>query len=288
MKGFRLLIVGSGLLVIIFAVFIFQTKSFAPIRPEAKTSGIVVQKDIAYGKHPKQKLDLCKPKNLEGRAPAVILIHGGGGDKSQHLTECKALARNGLVAIAVNFREEPYPSYQAILLDNRNALNWLKARAEVDSEKIAAMGGSLGGYVSSMAGPAEFKNKVNCVVNNFGPTDFTDEELEGSPLKDDFVEKFFGGMTYEENPELYEDLSPIFNVSANDAQSWLFTRSTNDQLVPRSQMTRMIDALTDAGIKTEFYEYSGRGEGHANKLPFWQASKLLNKRVSFLVNCLHW
>ena len=92
-----------------------------------------------------------------------------------------------------------------------------------------------------MMGTIEFDNKVNCVVNNFGPTDFTDEELEGSPLKDEFVENFFGGVTSDENPGLYKNLSPITHSSLEDASSWLFTRSINDKLVPKSQMTRMIN-----------------------------------------------
>lgn len=286
MKGFRLILIASSLFIILFAVNILQNKSLSPKKSNAQATEIIVEKDKPYGQHEKQKLDLCKPINLSKKVPGVILIHGGGGDKSQHLAECKALARNGLVAIAVNFREEPAPAYKVILPDNKMALAWLKARDDVDPTRIGAMGGSLGGYVASMAGASEFKDKVNCVVNNFGPTDFTDENWEGGPLADEFVEKFFGGVTYEENPQLYESLSPITHVSSNDAAPWLFTRSTNDQLVPRSQMTRMIDALKNVGIKTEFYEYNGTGGGHANKLPPLKALQLFRKRINFLVNCL--
>lgn len=286
MKSFRIILIASSLLIILFAVNLLQNKSFSPLKSNAATSNIIVKKDISYGTHPKQKLDLCKPANLQGQAPGVILIHGGGGDKSQHLSECKALAKNGLVAVAVNFREEPAPSWKVILNDNSLALSWFKERNYVDSERIGAMGGSLGGYASSMSGTYESSDKANCVVNNFGPTDFTDENFEGTPLVDEFVEKFFGGVTYEENPQLYERLSPITHVSADDAKSWLFTRSTNDTLIPRSQMTRMIDALKGVGIKTEFFEYNGTGGGHANKLPPLKTLQLFRKRINFLTNCL--
>lgn len=250
-------------------------------------SGVVIQKDIPYGDLEKQKLDLCEPKGLTGKVPGVILIHGGQGDKSSFMRACRKLAKKGLVAISVNFREEPPPSYKVVLADNQKALAWLKARPEVDNQKIGAMGGSLGGYVSSMLGTVEGSDKVQCVNNNFGPTDFTDpSEWEGSSLAEEFVEKFFGGVTYDEDPQLYRDLSPITHVSSNDAGKWLFTRSTNDSLVPRTQMTKMIDKLKTLGIQTEFIEYDGTGGGHANKLPALEALKLLNQKVNFLVSCL--
>lgn len=260
--------------------------SFIPKLLNTRTSKVIVEQNISYGSHEMQKLDLCKPKDFQGNVPGVMLIHGGGGDKKSFLNSCKKLAENGFVAITVNFQETPAPSYKVVLSDNRKALAWLKSSNKVDGEKIGVMGGSLGGYVASMAGTGEFKDKVDCVVNNFGPTDFTDENWEYSPWKDEFIEKFFGGVTYEDDPELYKNLSPITHVSENDALSWLFTRSTNDPLIPRSQMTRMIDALNSNGKETEFYEYDGKGGGHSNKLPLWKARKLFNKRVNFLTNCL--
>ncbi|OGM12572.1 hypothetical protein A2V80_00925 [Candidatus Woesebacteria bacterium RBG_16_39_8b] len=285
MKGLSIIFLSAGLLVIILGTIILRNNNFAPNGADA-ASNIIVEKDIAYGSLPKQKLDLCKPKSVSGKVPGVILVHGGGGDKSDFLNACKELAKNGLIAITVNFRETPPPSWKVILEDNRRALAWLKARNDVDSEKIGAMGGSAGAYVASMMGTTEFENKVNCVENNFGPTDFSDEAWGEGPLYDEFVDKFFGGVTYEENPELYKQLSPITHASANDANPWFFTRSTNDQLVPRSQMTKMIDALENVGISTEFYEYEGTGGGHANNLPPLAALQLFNKRINFLVDCL--
>lgn len=283
----NIIFLSAGLLVIILGTIILKNNNFAPDRADA-ASNIIVEKDIAYGNLPKQKLDLCKPSTIHGKVPGVILIHGGGGDKSDFLNACKELAKNGLIAVTVNFRESPPPSWKVILEDNKNALAWLKSQDNVNTDRIGAMGGSLGGYVSSMMGAAEFENKVNCVVNNFGPTDFTDEAFNQSsnPFYDEFVEKFFGGVTYEEDPELYRQLSPITHVSDNDANPWFFTRSTNDQLVPRSQMTRMIDAINALGISTEFYEYEGTGGGHANNLPPLKALQLFNKRINFLVDCL--
>lgn len=256
--------------------------------PDEEYADIRVEKDLSYGTHPDQKLDLCRPKEITGKVPGIILIHGGGGDKESFLWFCQQYAKRGFVATAVNYREEPPPVYPKALEDVKAALTWLKARKEVDGQRIGASGGSLGGYLSSMLGTQEFENKVKCVANNFGPTDYNDPAWEDvSPeALERFVAKFFGDVTPEENPELYRQASPITYVSANDAVGWFFTRSKNDRLVPESQMTRMIEALAAVGIETKYYEYSGTGGGHANNLSFQEAQKLNQKKFGFMEKCL--
>lgn len=274
----------SFLFFVFFGVNLLITHNFAPLKTNAASS-VSFQADISYGSFAKQKLDLCKPTTISGLLPAVVLIHGGGADKSSFTSICKKLAEKGFVAVAVNYREEPSPSYKVILEDNRLVLKWLKSQNYVNTNKIGAWGGSMGGYVASVHGTYESADKVQCVSNNYGPTDFLDPNLESSPLAEEFETNFFG-VSKEENPELYKELSPISHVSSNDAHKWLFTRSTNDTLVPRSQMTRMIRALQNVGIQTEFYEYNGTGSGHANKLGPLQAKRLLDKRLNFMTDCL--
>lgn len=286
MKFFHIFIASATALFAILSSFLVQGKNSLLGSPNA--GDIVFQEDIAYGSHSKQKLDLCKPASLNGKIPGVILIHGGGGDKSQHTAQCKSLARNGFVAISVNYREDPPPTWKVVIADNRTALDWLRSHENVDPARIGAVGGSQGGYVASLMGAVDDIDKAECVNNNFGPTDLTDpSEWEDSELYDEAVEKFFGGVTYEENPALYRQLSPITHVTSGNAENWLFTRSTNDNLVPRTQMTKMIDTLNSVGIQTEFYEYEGSGGGHANKLGPLKARKLYNKKINFMTNCLN-
>lgn len=282
-----LIIITLSILAIALTSFVVRNINNASLSSFVNAAEIEVQENLPYGTFPKQTLDLCKPVTISGKVPGVILVHGGGGDKSSFKKPCSDFAKVGIVAVTINYREEPSPSYRLMLEDINEALSWLKNRPYVDSSKIGAYGGSLGGYLASVAGTFESANKVQCAENNFGPTDFTDPNFGGTALANEFVEKFFGGVTYEEDPELYKRLSPVFNVSPDDAKSWFFSRSTNDQLVPRSQMTLMIDVLNKYGIKTEFYEYDGDGSGHANKLGPLLALKLYSKRLNFMRTCLN-
>ena len=190
--------------VFLFSLFVILTVTIAMRRSQttgAKADGVqyeaIVEPDIAYGSQTKQRLDLCRPKNAIGKHGGVMIIHGGGGDKSQHRDQCKSFAERGLVAIAVNYREDPPPTWKVILGDNAMAMDWLLARPDVDTNRIGAMGASLGGYVASYFGTYDDPRKVDCTENNFGPMDFTDTNFEGSPLYDEAVSKFFGGVTYD-------------------------------------------------------------------------------------------
>ncbi len=251
------------------------------------TQNISVQRNVAYGDDPKQVLDLCKPKTLTSKAPLIILIHGGGGDKVSYISSCQRLAQSGYFAATVNYREDPPPAYPKALDDVRDALSYLLKLEQVDTKKVGAMGGSAGGYLSSMLGTQEENQKVACVVNQFGPTDLTDPSiLNLSIWKSRLFPKMFGNVTYEENPELYKNASPITYVSANDAD-FFFTRSVNDPLVPKSQAERMIAALRSVGKQVaNVYEFNGTGGGHATKLPSKDAEKLWNMQINFLDSCL--
>jgi len=247
---------------------------------------IVIEKDIAYGTDEKQKLDLYKPKTITGKLPAVICLHGGGGDKASYAAAAVRLARRGYVAISANYREDPAPAYPKCLEDAKAALAWLCAREEVDAQRTGALGGSAGGWLSSMLGTQEFAHKVKCAINQFGPTDLTDPELEAfnptfwkSP--DRGMNKVFGPDHAQDKP-LRQQASPVSHVSSNDAD-FIFTRSVNEKLVAKSQALRMIEKLRTVGKTVpDLYEFNGEGAGHATKMTADEALRIWKIQQDFL------
>ncbi|MBR1622682.1 MAG: carboxylesterase family protein, partial [Pseudobutyrivibrio sp.] len=57
--------------------------------------------DIIYGEDTKwQVLDVYRPKNVQGKLPVIISVHGGGwvyGDKERYQFYCMSLAERGFV-----------------------------------------------------------------------------------------------------------------------------------------------------------------------------------------------
>ena len=156
---------------------------------------------------PAQRLDLYLPDEGEGPFPVILSIHGGafmGCDKRdmQILPMLEDL-RRGYAVAALNYRLSSEAKFPALVHDVKAAVRWVRAHAaEFDFHpmKIAAWGGSAGGYLSTMLGtsagvaaledlrlgnPGQPSN-VQAVVDWFGPTNFLkmDEQLAaaGTPV----------------------------------------------------------------------------------------------------------
>jgi acetyl esterase/lipase len=141
-----------------------------------------------------QKLDVYLPDEGEGPFPVIVSIHGGafmGCDQAymQVLPMLEGLKR-GYAVVAVNYRLSWEAIFPALVHDVKAAVRWIRAHAQryhLDPHKIAAWGGSAGGYLASMLGTSagateledlslgnpEEPSHVQAVVAWFGPTDFS-------------------------------------------------------------------------------------------------------------------
>ena len=113
-----------------------------------------------------------------------------GCDKSdmQVMPMLEGLKR-GYAVVAVNYRLSWEAKFPALVQDVKAAVRWIRANAsryELDPQRIAAWGGSAGGYLASMLGTSagipeledlslgnpEQPCNVQAVVAWYGPTDF--------------------------------------------------------------------------------------------------------------------
>ncbi len=238
---------------------------------------IHVDKDVAYGTvgNASLLLDVFQPAASAAKRPAIVLIHGGGfifGDKTFYGPMGRELAGKGYVVFSINYRLAPVFRYPAQLDDAQRAVRWIRAHAEtyhVDPDRIGALGDSAGGYLVSMLGLrdtrnnedpalASFSSRVQCVVDFYGPSDFTlPVDAPGvSPQAIELLKAFFG-KTQAQAPDLYREGSPIRYVT-KQAPPFLIVHGTADTLVPPDQSTRLCDALKAAGANVTlslFYKY---------------------------------
>jgi len=171
--------------------------------------------DLPYaGLSPAQKLDIYWPVNGNDPFPVIVSIHGGAfrfGDKrdSQLSPMLAGLAR-GYAVVSINYRMSGEAIFPALVQDVKAAIRWVRANAAgylLDPNRLAAWGGSAGGYQALMAGVSgsqpgsasipelddlslgnpEQSSQVQAVVDWFGPTDFLtmDEQLAESGLGPD-------------------------------------------------------------------------------------------------------
>src|ERR1043166_9282990 len=90
-------------------------------------------RDLEYCRHRDAALlaRLYRPKG-RGPFPAVVEVHGGAwasGDRLNNAPLDEALAKSGVVVLAIDFRMPPEWRYPASIADIHFATRWLKARA---------------------------------------------------------------------------------------------------------------------------------------------------------------
>jgi len=110
-------------------------------------------RDLEYQRHDDTALlaRLYRPIG-EGPFPALVDVHGGAwasGDRLNNAPLDEALAKSGIVVLAIDFRMPPEHRYPASIADVNLATRWLKTHAaEFGSrrELVGGLGTSSGGH----------------------------------------------------------------------------------------------------------------------------------------------
>ncbi|WP_028648041.1 alpha/beta hydrolase [Nocardiopsis sp. CNT312] len=130
----------------------------ARMRPPKAPEDVRIEERTAPGPEgaPPVRLRLYRPRGLDGRAPALLWIHGGGfliGSPVQDEAGSAAFARElGITVVSVGYRLAPQHPAPAALEDVYAALSWVCEHAEelgVDPERVAIGGASAGGGLTA-------------------------------------------------------------------------------------------------------------------------------------------
>jgi acetyl esterase/lipase len=252
--------------------------------------------DIPYADlSPSQRLDVYLPDEGEGPFPVIVSLHGGafmGCDKAdlQVLPMLEGLKR-GYALVAVNYRLSWEAKFPALVHDVKAAVRWIRANARryhLAPEKIAAWGGSAGGYLASMLGTSagveeledlslgnpEQTSHVQAVVAWFGPTDFLkmDEQLaeRGLPPGPGMEhngphspESLLLGEQITKVPELVKAANPETYITSA-APPFFLQHGTLDDVVP-VQMSinlaaKLEQVLGKGRVQLELLEGAGHGD----------------------------
>ena len=240
------------------------------LEPEIPAS-IIVEEDIIY-KETAQRLlllDIYKSHSLTKPAPVIIFIHGGSwakGDKKDYLPYCLPFAQKGFVTVSLSYRFSHEAIFPAALEDVNCAIRWLKEHSKeygIDSSKVALVGGSAGGHLAMMAAyttdDRQFSSnckhnsnsQVQAIVNLYGPTDLTTDYAVTQEAT-----QYLMGVTYDENPNIYVNASPITHISAGDPPT-LTLHGSIDKIVPIYQGDILDKTLKQNGVAHEYHRLEG-------------------------------
>jgi acetyl esterase/lipase len=268
--------------------------------------------DIPYAKlSSAEKLDIYLPDHGDGPFPVIVSIHGGafmGCDKAdlQVLPMLGGLER-GYAVVAINYRLSGEAKFPALVLDRKAAVRWIRANAShyhFDPDRIAAWGGSAGGYLASMMGTSagvpeledlrmgnqDQPNHVQAVVSWFGPTNFLkmDEQLAASGLaplagqrhsETNSPESLLLGRKITRTPARVKAANPETYIQPS-APPFFLQHGTKDAVVPVQQSIEFAEKLVIAiGSKKVRLELL-KGAEHAD--PRFESPENVKKVLDFI------
>ncbi len=251
---------------------------------DAEIKSDYIYKNLSYGNHERQTLDLFLPMDSDGEVGLVLFIHGGAwiaGEKDGYYKGIRDLCNKyGYAAAAINYR---YLSEDIDLFDIADdieaAVGTIKEKAEkqdININKMLLTGSSAGGHLSmfyaySRADCSPIKPAA--VVSYCGPTDLTDDGyFINSDLGDpETVSQLFSyacGKTfvYPDKDGVIDELkavSPLFYVNEGTVPT-VINHGEKDTVVPYSNATAIIEKFEEFGVEYDFNSYPDSGHGLDN------------------------
>jgi len=209
------------------------------------------------------------PKKL----PLVLLIHGGPWDRDSDIydPEVQFLANRGYAVLQANYRGSTGFGIKVfnagnlqvglgMVEDVLDAVRWAVDQGIADPKRVAAMGGSMGGFATLRA--LEMRPDLfACGVDEFGPAD------EATGLRS--FPKYWSNIVArwrrregdaDHDPEWNRKISPLYHVDAIRVPL-LIVQGKNDPRVTLANADAMVAALRKAKREVTYVVYPDEGHG---------------------------
>lgn len=128
-------------------------EAFSALLADAPRDGVEVLPDLAYGEHPRQRLDVFRA-GARGALPVVVFVHGGAfvdGHRNRtpevYSNVLYYFARHGVVGVNMEYRLAPEHRYPSGSQDVALAVQWVRQNIERhggDPGRIFLIGHSAG------------------------------------------------------------------------------------------------------------------------------------------------
>ncbi|MCX6088884.1 MAG: alpha/beta hydrolase [Candidatus Atribacteria bacterium] len=244
--------------------------------PEALAKYVegVVYKDIEYGDHPEEKLNVIIPLSIRTneKLPVFVFIHGGtwmAGTKDSILYSqfAKEILKDRCIFVTLNYRLFPKVRFPEILDDPTSAITWVYKNISQyggDPNKIILCGHSAGAHLAALLAvpkgylPDRVYWAIKKVLLLSGPYDLPryDETLGigyEKVVKEVFL-NLFGGR------KNLESTSPVDMVHKNH-MNFLLVVGDKDEVTPLAQSQELYRALKEKGNTASLFVLPGSGHG---------------------------
>lgn len=271
--------------------------------------------DVEYVRHGNKPLlaRIYQPRGA-GPFPVIVDLHGGAWtkkDRTTDVTTCEALARNGIVAVALDFRMPPEAAYPASIADINYAIRWCKARSkELKSrpDMVGILGVSSGGHQAALAAlrpndprytaipgktaaGSSFDASVRCiilcwpVIDPLGRYHHAQQKKDGPEAKmaNEWIRSH---NEYWGSEEAMAEGNPTMALERGEKTPTppvIYLQGTADPAHPRPNLDRFVAAYRKAGGRVELHFFEGMSQAFITDLPTHKCSlDALDKIVEFV------
>ncbi|KPF62872.1 hypothetical protein IP69_19830 [Bosea sp. AAP35] len=235
-------------------------------------------RDLAFGPHPRQKLDVYVPPGGGQNRPVVFFIYGGswsGGSRGTYALVGEAFAARGYVTVIADYRLVPEVRFPVFIEDGALALRFVADSITDyggDPGRIHLVGHSAGAYNAMMlaldrrylATAGVGARSIRAAVGLSGPYDFL-------PLEGAVTTAAFG------QARNLSQTQPINVVRRDTPPILLATGSADRTVLPKNTQT-LAARLRQVGapVTVEVYEGLGHAEPALALTPLfsWRAPVL--------------
>jgi dipeptidyl aminopeptidase/acylaminoacyl peptidase len=218
-----------------------------------------------------------KPVKRTGPHPVLISIHGG--PESQFWPSFRPeiqffLDAFGIAVVAPNVRGSGGYGKSWLSLDNGykredavrdigRLLDWIARQPDLDSARIAVMGGSYGGYMA-LSSLEHFGNRLRAGIDHYGISNFITFLEHTAPYRRDLRRVEYGDERDSAMRAFLLTISPVTRAR-RITKPLLILQGANDARVPLAESRQIADTLRSAGGTVWFIVAGDEGHGFRRK-----------------------
>ena len=232
-----------------------------------------VLRDLAYGPHAHQRLDLWRTTTTPAKAPVILHFHGGswtsGSKRHPGPVLLHEFVAKGWIVINADYRLAPEYPWPAAAEDAVRALGWVKKNVALhggDPDRIIVAGGSAGGQLAALVAlaperwcPSDRRGVPNWslrgCISLYGVLEMTGDEHfwngKGAGLRALLEAKVFQ-RHFADEPEVFRASSPIEQIGV-DAPPFLVVHGTHDVLVDVGVAEGFVDRFRERALAPIWY-----------------------------------
>jgi acetyl esterase/lipase len=241
------------------------------LRARGLRSRYLYRSSVRYGEAPQQVLDVWRRRELDGPAPVLVFVPGGGwlhgGRQLQGYSLMAHLAEQGWVCVSVQYRVAPRHRWPRHIRDVRAAVAWTRAHIHDvggDPSFVAVAGCSAGGHLAALTGLARYDAdfnvglasgadpSVDAVVSLYGRYDWTDRSTRDRDEFVGFLESVVVRKSMQRHREVFENASPITRVHAG-APPFLVIHGESDGVIPVQEAREFVTQLQAVSTSAVHY-----------------------------------